>query len=74
MDAQLSKIERPLPLIPHAQGHGFERTGRTQRVAADAEHARLLGQVLGVVIVLVGRRALSAAEPAAVRAPPPWAA
>ena len=34
---------------------------------ADAEHARLLGQVLGVVVVLVGRQPLSAADAVADR-------
>ena len=29
------KDQRPLPLIPRAARHGFERTGRTHRVAAD---------------------------------------
>jgi hypothetical protein len=32
MDTQLSKITRPLPLIPRAAWHGFKRTGRTIRV------------------------------------------
>ena len=29
------KDQRPLPLIPRALRRGFERTGRTQRLAAD---------------------------------------
>jgi hypothetical protein len=39
MDTQLSKITRPLPLIPRALRHGFERTGRTQLGGADALRA-----------------------------------
>ena len=39
MDTQLSKVKRPLPLIPRVS-HGFERTGRTHRVAADVAPLR----------------------------------
>jgi hypothetical protein len=44
----------------------FRANGSHQRVPADAEHARLLGMVLDVVVVLVGRQSLSAADAVAV--------
>src|SRR5512136_3029436 len=40
---------------------------RLTSVSSRRRHARLLGKVLGVVVVLVGRQSLSAAEAVAVR-------
>ena len=51
---------------PPRRAARFRANGSHQARPADAEHARLLGQVLGVVVVLVGWRALGAAEAPAV--------
>ena len=40
--------------------------GAQQRHGADAGRTRLLGKVLGMVVILVGQHSLSAAETAAV--------
>jgi hypothetical protein len=36
MDTQLSKVMRPLPLIPRVLRRGFERTDRTMRMEPTA--------------------------------------
>jgi hypothetical protein len=53
------KDQRPLPLIPRASRRGFERTGRTQRFAADAASRRGTRIAPGLFIVLVGVRLLA---------------
>lgn len=45
----------------------FRANGSHPALAADAEHARLLGKVLPVVVVTVGRQPSGAAEAPAVR-------
>jgi hypothetical protein len=72
MDTQLSRFRRSMTVRPCRSSFApFDGTISSERVAHTSmqptpTHARLLGEVLGVVVVLVGRQPSGAAEAPAV--------